>query len=199
MRVAFPTNNEETIAKHIGLCKKIVIYANREKVEVIENPILKMVKEENLPIAKEGERHFGTGRILSQFLSEKNIDIFAAVEFFSQGLKQNLEQLAITPYETQEKDIETVLNILSEKSIFANNDKRGEELYTKRGLGAMQGRGMRRGYSMGLSRNEKRGEDINTNYLRDEETYVKRGSGLMQGRCVRRGRGMELRRGVGSL
>lgn len=199
MRVAFPTNNEQTIAKHIGLCKKIVIYENEKKVEVIENPILKMVKEENLPIAKAGERHFGTGRILSQFLSEKNIDIFAAVEFYSQGLKQNLEQLAVTPYETQEKDIETVLNILNKKDMFTNNDERGEEMYTKRGLSALQGRGMRRGRGMGLGRNEKRSEDINTNYLRDEETYVKRGSGLMQGRCAKRGRGMGFGRGIGSL
>jgi len=29
--VAFPTNNEETIAKHIDLCKKIVIYANNDE------------------------------------------------------------------------------------------------------------------------------------------------------------------------
>lgn len=199
MRVAFPTNNEQTIAKHIGLCKKIVIYENEKKVEVIENPILKMVKEENLPIAKAGERHFGTCRILSQFLSEKNIDIFAAVEFYSQGLKQNLEQLAVTPYETQEKDIETVLNILNKKDMFTNNDERGEEMYTKRGLSALQGRGMRRGRGMGLGRNEKRSEDISTNYLRDEETYVKRGSGLMQGRCAKRGRGMGFGRGIGSL
>jgi predicted Fe-Mo cluster-binding NifX family protein len=199
MRVAFPTNNEQTIAKHIGLCKKIVIYENEKKVEVIENPILKMVKEENLPIAKAGERHFGTGRILSQFLSEKNIDIFAAVEFYSQGLKQNLEQLAVTPYETQKKDIETVLNILNKKDMFTNNDERGEEMYTKRGLSALQGRGMRRGRGMGLGRNEKRSEDISTNYLRDEETYVKRGSGLMQGRCAKRGRGMGFGRGIGSL
>ena len=106
MRAAFPTNNEETIAKHIGLCKKIVIYENEKKVEVIENPILKMVKEENLPMAKAGERHFGTGRILSKFLSEKSVDMFVVAQFYSQGLKQNLEYLGIVPYETQEKDIE---------------------------------------------------------------------------------------------
>jgi len=199
MRVAFPTNNEQTIAKHIGLCKKIVIYENEKRVEVIENPILKMVKQQNLPISKAGERHFGTGRILSQFLSEKNIDIFAAVEFYSQGLKQNLEQLAITAYEAQEKDIETVLNILSKKDMFTNNDERGEEMYTKRGLSAMQGRGIRKGRGMGLGRNEKRSEDINTNYLRDEESYIKRGSSFMQRRCARGGRGMGFGRGTGSL
>ncbi|MDQ1324999.1 MAG: hypothetical protein QG564_123 [Campylobacterota bacterium] len=155
MRVAFPTNNEETIAKHIGLCKKIVIYENGEKVEVIENPILKMVKEENLPIAKAGERHFGTGRILSQFLSEKDVDMLASVEFYSPGLKQNLERLGIAPYETQERDIKKVLHMLSEKGMFASNnknDERGEEMYAKKGLSAMQGRGMGRGRGMGLGK-----------------------------------------------
>ncbi|MCD6654296.1 MAG: NifB/NifX family molybdenum-iron cluster-binding protein [Sulfurovum sp.] len=195
MRAAFPTNNEETIAKHIGLCKKIVIYENEKKVEVIENPILKMVKEENLPMAKAGERHFGTGRILSKFLSEKGVDMFVAAQFYSQGLKQNLEYLGIVPYETQEKDIEAALSILGEKSMFTNNDERGKEMYTKRGLGAMKGRGR----GIGLGRNEKRSEDINTNYPRDEETYIKRGSDLMQGRCVRRGRGMGFGRSNGSL
>lgn len=196
MRVAFPTNNEETIAKHIGLCKKIVIYADGEKIEAIENPILKTVKEENLPMAKAGERHFGTGRILSKFLSEKSVDMFVAAQFYSQGLKQNLEYLGIMPYETQEKDIEAVLNILSEKSVFASNDQRGDEMYAKRGLGAMQGRGMRRGRGMGLDR---RNENINSNYLRDEETYVKKESGIMQERYARRGRGTGLGRGMGSL
>ncbi|DAB41038.1 MAG TPA: iron-molybdenum cofactor-binding protein [Sulfurovum sp. UBA12169] len=202
MRVAFPTNNEETIAKHIGLCKKIVIYVDGEKIEVIENPILKMVKEENLPIAKEGERHFGTGRMLSKFLSEKGVDMFAAIEFYSRGLKQNLEQLAITPYETQEKDIETVLHMLGEKGMFANNNKnneKGEEMYAKKGLGAMQGRGVGRGRGMGLGRNERRGEDINTDYPRDKETCIKRGLGAMQGRGTRRGHGMGRGRGAGSL
>lgn len=155
MKVAFPTNNEETIAKHIGLCKKIVIYQNGEKVEVVENPILKMAKEENLLSAKAGERHLGTGRIVSQFLSQKDIDIFVGVQFYSQGLKQNLEYLGIMPYETQEKEIQKALHILSEKNIFENskkNDEKGEEMNARRGLGAMQGRGAQRGRGMGRCR-----------------------------------------------
>ncbi len=180
MRVAFPTNNEEKIAKHIGLCKKIVIYANGEKVEVVENPIYKMVKEENLPIAKEGERHFGTGRILSQFLSEKNIDIFAAVEFYSSGLKQNLERLAITPYETQDRDIETVLQILSQESLFIDIERgrgRGRGVNRQRRSTMIQGRCEEKSQKMGLGR----------------------GQGMNRRRGQGRGRGMNLGRGAGIL
>lgn len=176
MRVAFPTNNEEKIAKHIGLCKKIVIYANGEKVEVVENPIFKMVKQQNLPIAKEGERHFGTGRILSQFLSEKSIDIFAAVEFYSSGLKQNLERLAITPYETHDRDIETVLQILDKESLFIDVQRgcrRGRRVNRQRGSAMIQGRSEEKNQKIGLGR----GQGVNRR--RDQGRGLGRGAGTL--------------------
>lgn len=202
MKVAFPTNNEETIAKHIGLCKKIVIYQNGEKIEVVENPILKIAKEENLLIAKAGERHLGTGRILSQSLSKKEIDLFVAAQFYSQGLKQNLEYLGIMPYEIQEKEIEKVLQMLGEKNILVSskkNDERGKEMNARRGLGVMQGRGAQRGRGMGLGRNERRGQRLNVDLQREETADQRRGLGAKQGRGMQRGRGMGCCRGFGSL
>ena len=47
MRVAFPTNNQKTIANHIGLAKGfLIIDTNTGKKFYIENPVLKKINEE---------------------------------------------------------------------------------------------------------------------------------------------------------
>jgi len=46
MRVAFPTNDQKTLAKHIGLCKGfLIIDTDTGEKFYIENPVLKTIKE----------------------------------------------------------------------------------------------------------------------------------------------------------
>jgi len=58
-------------------------------------------------------------------------------------LKQNLECLAITPYETQERDIEKVLDILSKESVLSDVERgyrRNRGMNRKKGSAIVQGR-----------------------------------------------------------
>jgi len=109
-------------------------------------------------------------------------------------IEGNLEYLGMMPYETQEKEIEKALYILSKK-----NDKRGEEMNARRGLGAKQGRGAQGGNGMGLGRNERRVQGLNVNLQREETADQRRGLGAKQGKRMQRGRGRGCCRGFGSL
>jgi len=100
MKVAFVTNNGTTVAKHIGLAKKIVFYQFPEGnlMEVVENPIIKKIKDEDIKLNKEneGNRHLGVGYIISAFLKQNNVDAFVTYEF-GNGVKDNLLVLGIMP------------------------------------------------------------------------------------------------------
>jgi len=116
MIVAFPTNNQKTISSHIGLAKGfLVINTDTNEEKYIPNPIIETIKEEyiNLKNRPEGCRGLGTGRIVGELLENNNVDVFVSNEF-GDGMRRNLHRLNIEPFETDEKDIQTILNHLKE-------------------------------------------------------------------------------------
>ena len=110
MIVAFPTNNQKTISSHIGLAKGFqIINTDTNEEKYIPNPIIETIKEEhiNLKNRPEGYRGLGTGRIVGELLENNNVDVFVSNEF-GDGMRRNLHRLNIEPFETDEKDIQTI-------------------------------------------------------------------------------------------
>jgi len=110
MRVAFPTNNQKTIASHIGLCKGfLIIDTNTGEKFYIENPVLKTIQKEHIDLKNttEGQRGLGTGRVIPPLLREANVDILVSNEF-GEGMRMNLQREGIIPYLTDEKYIKSI-------------------------------------------------------------------------------------------
>lgn len=115
MKVAFVTNNGTTVAKHIGLAKKIAFYQFPEGklIEVVKNPIMKKIKDEGIKLDKEseGNRHLGVGHMIPAFLKQNNVDAFVTYEF-GKGVKDNLLALGITPVVPQSHNIEEIVEMI---------------------------------------------------------------------------------------
>ncbi len=115
MKVAIVTNNEESVAKHIGLAKKIAFYELPSGclLEVVENPIMQKIKEEHITIEKESEgaRHLGVGHTIPAFLKEKGVDVFVTYEF-GKGVRDNLLAAGITPLVPENHNIKDIIETL---------------------------------------------------------------------------------------
>jgi predicted Fe-Mo cluster-binding NifX family protein len=152
MRVAFPTNNQKTIANHIGLAKGfLIIDTNTGEKFYIENPVLKKIHEENINLKDlpEGQRGLGTGRVIPPLLAEAGVDVLIARDF-GEGMVRNLAYEGIEALETDEKEIEAVLNRLNDMplkraEIYENSEFR----YGRRRVGFGYGRGLGRGCGRG--------------------------------------------------
>ncbi len=117
MKVAFVTNNGTTIAKHIGLAKKIALYELPEGklIEVVKNPVMIKIEEEGIKLDKndEGNRHLNVGHIIPAFLKENSVDTFVSYEF-GKGVKDNILALGITPIAIQNSTIEELIKTMQE-------------------------------------------------------------------------------------
>ncbi len=117
MKVAFMTNGRERLAKHIGLAKNIVFYSlpEGEFLEMIENPIMKKIKDENIVIEKdsEGNRGLHVGTEIPRFLKANGVDIFVSYEF-GKGVKDNLLALGITPVAAQGQSVDDVIETMKQ-------------------------------------------------------------------------------------
>jgi len=115
MKVAFMTNGKERLAKHIGLAKNIVFYSlpEGEFLEMIENPIMKKIKDENIVIEKnsEGNRRLHVGTEIPRFLKAKDVDIFVSYEF-GKGIKDNLLALGITPVAAEKQTVDEIIQTM---------------------------------------------------------------------------------------
>jgi predicted Fe-Mo cluster-binding NifX family protein len=160
MRVAFPTNNQKTIAQHIGLAKGFLIVdtQNGEKF-YIENPVLKRVQEEHIKLNGDcGEHGLGTGRVVPPLLKEAGVSLFVGREF-GEGMLGNLEYEGIKTFVTDEKEIDAVLSQL--KDSLMNSREMTTETF-QRGLGFGRGGRMAqrnlngRGLGRGLNRRNQR-------------------------------------------
>ena len=117
MKVAVVTNNGKTVANHIGLAKKIAFYElpSGELLDIVESPIAKKIREENIKLTKdnEGNRHLGVGHTIPKFLKENGVDIFVTQKF-GKGAKDYLLNLGITPIIPKSKNIEEIITMLKE-------------------------------------------------------------------------------------
>ena len=156
MRVAFPTKNQKTIASHIGLAKGfLIVDTDTNERFYIENPVLKKIKEEhiNLKNTNEGQRGLGTGRVIPPLLKEAGVDVLISQDF-GEGMVKNLEFEGIKAIETENKNIEEILNEIKEdemKEITINDTNRELD----RGMG--YGRGYGQGQCFGRRCHSSRG------------------------------------------
>jgi predicted Fe-Mo cluster-binding NifX family protein len=151
MRVAFPTNNQKTIANHIGLAKGfLIIDTNTGEKFYIENPVLKKINEENINLKDlpEGQRGLGTGRVIPPLLAEAGVDMLIARDF-GEGMLRNLAYEGIEAIETDEKEIDAVLTQLNENINLKRPTINENEFY---GYGRRMGFGYGRGFGRGLGR-----------------------------------------------
>ncbi len=166
MKVAFPTNNQQTIANHIGLAKGfLIVDTNTDEKFYIENPIMKRIQEEHLDLknTEEGQRGLGTGRVIPPLLAEAGVDVLISRDF-GEGMIRNLEFEGIRAYETDEKNIEEVLNQIKEDGMrevtrFENNEQRDYDFERGfgRGFGYGRGFGRRMGYGRSMGYGFRRG------------------------------------------
>ena len=191
MRIAFPTNNQKTLSPHIGLEKGfLVIDTNTNERFYITNPVMEKIQEEhlNLKDLPEGNRGFGTGRIIPPLLREADVDVLVADEF-GEGMVRNLEAEGIAFYETDKKDIEEILNDIKEGNM--RTDFNSREYGFDRGYG--YGRG--RGYGYGFGRRQGFGRGFGRGYGRGAGFGRGRGEGFGCGFRRGYGRGFGFRRG----
>ena len=119
MKVAFPTNNQKTIANHIGLAKGfLIVDTDTGERFYIENPVLQRINEEGIDLknTREGERGLGTGRVIPPLLAEAGVDVLVARDF-GEGMVRNLAIEGIKAIQTENKDIEEVLNQIEEEDM----------------------------------------------------------------------------------
>jgi len=162
MRVAFPTNNQKTIANHIGLAKGFLIIDTKSGEKFyIENPVLEKIQEEHIDLknTEEGQRGLGTGRVIPPLLKEAGVDVLI-VRDFGEGMIRNLEFEGISAIETDIKNINEALNSFKEGKMEEiarvenfdeeyNNYRYGRRFRYGRGFGYGRGLGFRRGGRMG--------------------------------------------------
>ena len=175
MRVAFPSNNQQTIASHIGLAKGfLIIDTNTDEKFYIENPIMKRIQEEHIDLknTEEGHRGLGTGRVIPPLLKEAGVDVLVAKDF-GEAMVKNFEFEGIRAYETDKKDINEVLNQIKEDNM--REVTRFNERDFDRGYG--RGLGYARGYGRGFGRGYRRG----FGYGRGQEFGRDRGFGRGMG------------------
>ena len=176
MTVAFPSNNQQTIASHIGLAKGFLIVdtSTNEKF-YIENPIMQKIQEEhiNLKNSEEGHRGLRTGRVIPPLLAKTGVDIFVSRDF-GEGMIRNLEFEGIKAFETDKKDIEEVLNQIKEETKF------------EKGFGYGRNHGFGKRCQRGLGHKFRRGFGA-----RDEKYFANRGNNFKRGLRHRFGREWE--------
>ena len=179
MVIAFPTNNQTTIANHIGLAKGFLIVdtSTNEKF-YIQNPVLEKIQQDNINLknTEEGHRGLGTGRVIPPLLAEAGVDILVARDF-GEGMIRNLEDFEIRTYETDKKDIEEVLKEINENTI-KTNKFRNNEFDEKYGYG--------RKFRYHKNRCFKKGFGFNREF-RHRKNSNNRGFGCGRGFGFRRG------------
>ena len=155
MVIAFPTNNQTTIANHIGLAKEFLIVdtSTNEKF-YIQNPVMQKIKDEHIDLknTEEGHRGLRTGRVIPPLLAKAGVDILVARDF-GEGMFRNLEDFGIRTYETDKKDIEEVLNQIEDEDLKEITPLKNYG----RGFGYARGFGRRMGYGFKRSLGYKRG------------------------------------------
>jgi len=163
MRVAFPTNKGEKIARHASFCRSFLIIDTKSgEREMVDNPLRKKVETGAVDSKRSTGRHLGTGRIVSVLLADAKVDLYVYLEAKTDFL-MHLQREGIASHETQEKAIETVLETIEvkEDEMAQTQDDRvaglGVGRGMRRGLGRRAGQGRGKGAGIGRSRGGGKG------------------------------------------
>jgi predicted Fe-Mo cluster-binding NifX family protein len=114
MKVAFPTNNGEKIARHASLCQTfLIVDTETGESMTVSNPL----KDEKI-LPHQGDRHGeklhrGTGRIVPQLLAEQGVAYYVCLEA-GEGLQSRLRSSGISVSVVTEKRIDEVLKQLGD-------------------------------------------------------------------------------------
>ncbi len=181
MRIAFPTNNQKTLSPHIGLTKGFLIVDTITNERFyITNPIMEKIQEEhiNLKNLPEGNRGFGTGRIIPPLLAEAGADILVADEF-GDGMAKNLDVEGISYYVTDKKDIEQIIQEIKEGKMREVDFNQNENVKFERGYGFGRGEGFgsRRSFGYGFGRGQGYGRGFGRGHGRGAGFGRGRGQG----------------------
>ena len=141
MKVAFPTNKGEKIARHASFCKSFLIVNTKTgEKEMVDNPLKTGIKAVAIERDKSEGRHLGSGRIISVLLADAGVDLYVYLEAEDNFLF-HLQREGMDIYATQEKIIESCLEEIKVKENEMMNEIQENEF---RSFG--QGRGMSRGF-----------------------------------------------------
>lgn len=180
MKIAFPTNKGEKIARHASFCQSFLIVDTKTgEREIVDNPLKAKAKTAGVIRDKSAGRHLGSGRIISVLLADAGVDLYVYLEAEDNFLF-HLQREGMDIYETQEKIIKTFLEEIKIKE--NEMDQIQENGFSGFGRGIGQGRGFRRRAGWGFDKGARMGEGIG------------RTSGA--GRGFGRGAGMRQRAGI---
>lgn len=164
MKVAFPTNKGEKIAKHASFCKSFLIVDTKTgERKMVDNPL----KIEIASTDKNEGRHLGTGRIISVLLADIEVELYIYLEAEDNFLF-HLQREGIDVYASQEKVIEMALEAIKAKENEMN------QIQENRFTGLGRGRGMGRGFGRRAGRGFSKGTRLSKGFgIGHEDNLIK--------------------------
>jgi predicted Fe-Mo cluster-binding NifX family protein len=174
MKVAFPTNKGEKIAKHSSFCTSFLVIDTRTQERVtIANPLRAAGRSVKADAGNPSGRQMGTGRIVSALLAEAGVEFYVCCEA-GEKFTERLQSAGIAVHTTPERQIELALNDIAETERPHTNGRKGFGKRRGRGAGREvgntqaeaqgggfgrrrsmhqgEGRGMRRGLGRGMQK-----------------------------------------------
>lgn len=171
MKVAFPTNRGDKIAKHSSFCQSFLVVDTQSGTRfTLANP----VKEAAEHTEASTRRGLGKGRAVIALLADAGVDACVCNEAKA-PFAQRLAEAGIAPYIVEERQIERVLEALASQKIAPQMPEQGSG--TGRHNGSGRGRGMRSVSGGGRSRSRGFGRGM------DAKQRGGRAFGMQQGGC----------------
>ncbi len=173
MKIAFPINRGEKIARHVSFCPSfLMIETETGEREIVDNPMKIEGAAVDLKKDKSEGRRLGTGRIISQLFAEKEVDLYVYLEADANFLL-HLQNVGIYVYESQEKVIEVALKTVEVNlKEFFNFAQRGGQGFRRRanrnrgfGHGRRRAHGEERGFGRGARMTQQTGRGFGRRYL----------------------------------
>ncbi|MEA3374500.1 MAG: NifB/NifX family molybdenum-iron cluster-binding protein [Campylobacterota bacterium] len=155
MKVAFPTNKGEKIARHASFCNSfLIIDTKTDEREIVDNPLKTEAATVGAKRDKSEGRHLGSGPVVSALLADAGVDLYVYLEAEANFLL-HLQREGVDIYETREKVIETVLEtikIIETKENEMDQMQESEFAGLGRGMGLGRGFGNRAGMGQRIGR-----------------------------------------------
>ena len=174
MKVAFPTNKGEKIAKHSRFCTSFLIIATGTQDRVtVANPLKAVGGRAKAGAENPAGNQMRTGRIVSALLAEAGVEFYVCCEA-GEKFTERLQSAGIAVHTTPERQIELALNDIAEMERPHTNGRKGFGKRRGRGAGREvgntqaeaqgggfgrrrsmhqgEGRGMRRGLGRGMQK-----------------------------------------------
>ena len=184
MKIAFPTNRGDKIAKHSSFCRSfLIIDTETQERTTLANPVKQMTEAAQKSSDRENGRRLGTGRIVPALLADAGVNIYVCFEAEEKFIA-HLQQSGIAVYTTQERQIERALQVAVEKS-----DKTDAlhpdrlEGQGRRGFGRRRGMRQDENRGSGMGQGRRHGRDLGQDGSQNECQR----RGMRQGQGRRRG------------